>query len=482
MRASNWLAIVFVLLAGEFVGAAGQTVAVLYSFGGADGTYPTAVLAQGSDGNFYGTTFAGGASTNCSGYLPVFNLWTVGCGTVFQITPSGTLTTLYSFSGNDGVNPMGALVEGIDGNFYGTTYQGGSNGMGTVFRISSSGTFSSIHSFSGIDGEYPYAGLVLGGDGNFYGTTYQGGNGGGNVFRISPGGICTNLHSFNGSDGVDPRGGLAQGSDGNFYSTTFLGGTGTNCPGSCGTVFRISPSGSFTNLHSFSAGYGDRPIAGLVQGSDGNFYGATPGGQCPGANCSADYGTVFKISPQGDFTELLPVGSVTNFLYVPESGLIQGSDGLLYGTVIEGKIYRLNPATDEADFYPMSSNANYYPYAGLVQGVDGSFYGTSMLGGSTSNCSSRCGIVYKFSVPLNPALWPINQITNVQVSATNVLFGVVSISGESYQLQFSSSMNPANWVNVSGVSVTNSIGALLTLTNFGGATGSQGFYRFAITP
>ena len=112
-----------------------------------------------------------------------------------------------------------------------------------------------------------------------------------------------------------------------------------------------------------------------------------------------------------------------------------------------------------------------------MQGSDGNFYGTTPSGGINNS-----GTVYRLSVPLNPAPYPINQITNAQVAATNVIFNVVSIAGETYQLQFSSSMTPTNWVNVPGVSVTNSIGALLTVTNLGGAVGPQGFYRFAITP
>ena len=113
----------------------------------------------------------------------------------------------------------------------------------------------------------------------------------------------------------------------------------------------------------------------------------------------------------------------------------------------------------------------------MIQGKDGSFYGTTSIGGINNS-----GTVYRVFVSLSPPPYPINQITNVQVVASNVVLSVVSIAGETYQLQFSSSMNPTNWVNVPGVSMTNSIGALLTLTNFGGAVGPQGFYRFDITP
>jgi uncharacterized repeat protein (TIGR03803 family) len=164
---------------------------------------------------------------------------------LFRISPSGSYTTLYSFVGspNDGSTPVSGLVQGSDGNLYGTALDGGTHGDGTVFRISPSGTYTNLHSFVGYpnDGTEPYAGLVQGSDGNFYGTTYQGGtNNYGTVFRISPSGSFTNLYSFvRPPDGSEPQARLVQGSDGNFYGTAYDGGTNDD-----GTVFRISPSGS----------------------------------------------------------------------------------------------------------------------------------------------------------------------------------------------------------------------------------------------
>src|SRR5664279_754435 len=246
------------LLLGLPADAQPYTVLHEFTFAGGDGSSPQ-TLVQGRDGNFYGTTSSEGTSGN---------------GAVFKITPTGTLTTLHSFSGSDGQNPCDGLVQGIDGIFYGTTAFGGTSRSGTVFKIAPAGTLTTLHSFAGSDGSDPQAGLVQGTDGNFYGTTSYGGTGGnGTVFRITSAGMLTTLHSFAGSDGLVPIAGLVQGSDGNFYGTTSEGGaTYKGGASGYGTVFRITPAGTLTTLHSFSGSDGRSPAAGLVQGTDGDFY------------------------------------------------------------------------------------------------------------------------------------------------------------------------------------------------------------------
>jgi len=411
------LVIVLLVVAGRALDANAQTVTVLYSFASSPtgGGFPEAGLLQGSDGNFYGTTLAGG---------------TGGSGTVFRVSPNGTYTNLYFFgsSPTDGVYLCAGLVQGSDGNFYGTSLAGGTHGNGTFFRISASGSYTNLYSFIGYptDGNGPN-GLLKASDGNFYGTTQGGGTNyvSGTVFRISASGNETNLYSFGGypADGRNPQAGLAQGRDGNFYGTTAEGGTYSN-----GTMFRISPSGTYTSLYSFAGSPdGASPSAGLVQGSDGNFYGTTQGGG------TGNSGTVFRVSPNGTYTNLY--------------------------------------------FFGSSPNDGYQPLAGLVQGSDGNFYGTTMRGGTNND-----GTVFKLTVSLNPPPYPINQITEVQLSDTNIVFNIPSIAGETYQLQFTTDPTSGTWSNVPGVSVTNCIGALLTLTNFLGASQTQGFYRFAITP
>ncbi len=480
------LVIVLLVVAGRAFNASSQTVTTLYSFGSYtnDGQDPHATLVQGSDGNLYGTTAFGGTNS---------------FGTIYRISSGGSYTSLYSFVGSphDGAQPEVGLVQGSDGNFYGTTEYGGSTnclyGCGIVFRISPSGSYTNLHSFSGSDGYEPLGRLVQGSDGSFYGTTYYGGTNScncGTVYRISPGGSYTSLYSFVGSpnDGANPVPGLALGSDGNFYGTTVAGGANNT-----GTVYRISPGGSYTSLYSFVGPPTDgaKPEVRLVQGSDGNFYGTTAYGGTS-MNCSSlGCGTVYRISPSGSYTNLYSFSFSGSDGAGPVGRLVQGSDGNFYGTTLYGgtsmncgflgcgTVYRISPGGSETDLYPFdgSPNDGANPDAGLVQGSDGNFYGTTYYGGANNT-----GTVFKLIVPLSPPPYPVNQITSAHIAATNIILAITSIAGETYQLQFSSSMKPTNWVNVGSVSVSNSIGALLTLTNFAGATGPQGFYRFAITP
>jgi uncharacterized repeat protein (TIGR03803 family) len=287
------------------------TESVFYSFA----SIPYSGLLQSSDGNIYGTTASGGTS---------------GRGTVFKITPSGTETVLYSFPAGSS-DPYTGLIQGSDGNFYGTTGAGGASDDGTVFKITPSGTETVLHAFakSGTDGKTPYAGLIQGSDGNLYGTTYFGGaNGFGTVFKVTPSGTETVVYSFaGGSDGEHPYGGVIQGSDGNFYGTTYQGGTS-----GYGTVFKLTPSGTETVVYTFAGGSSDGayPEAGLIQGSNGNFYGSTLQGAASGL------GTVFQLTPSGTETILHAFAGGSIDGANPGANLVQGSDGNLYGSTAVG--------------------------------------------------------------------------------------------------------------------------------------------------
>jgi uncharacterized repeat protein (TIGR03803 family) len=256
-RLSFWkrIGVVLVFCAVAAIGSPAQTFTTLtfttlYSFcaqtGCTDGAGPYAELVQATDGNFYRTTAGGG------GYCTDMD----GCGTVFKITSTGTLTTLYSFCAQtgcpDGSALYAGLVQATDGDFYGTTFDDGANttgcglyyggnACGTVFKITAGGTLTTLYSFCAqtgcTDGEEPWAGLIQATDGNFYGTTRDGGANGnlGTVFKITPAGTLTTLHSFRGTDGFQLQAGVMQGTDGNLYGTTLGGGAFGG-----GTIFQLS--------------------------------------------------------------------------------------------------------------------------------------------------------------------------------------------------------------------------------------------------
>jgi len=374
------LSLTFLFCAVALIAAPAQSIffTTLLNFNSANGAAPYAGLVQGRDGNFYGTTPWGGANNN---------------GTVYKITPAGTLTTLYSFctqpNCTDGASPYAVLLQATDGNFYGTTLEGGDNNLGTIFKISSSGTFASVYSFSGSDGEAPYAGLIQATDGYFYGTTSAGGDwNDGTVFRITSNGTLITLHSFDSVDGYYPYAGLVQASDGNFYGTTGWGGAYGR-----GTVFKITPAGTLTTLYGFRGDDGIYPYAGLVQGTDGNFYGTTAnGGRSPA--CPMGCGTVFKITSSGTLTMLHSFTGWSKEGAKPYAGLVQGRDGNFFGTTVNGgtcgewegpgcgTVFKITPSGTLTTLHIFYDRDGSGPYAGLVQASDGFFYGTTCFGGA----------------------------------------------------------------------------------------------------
>jgi len=386
MRATSIFAYLIVSLAA--VNLSAQTLTTLATFDYTNGADPAAPLIQGSDGDLYGTTQYGGSASNCESGYP--------CGTVFKITPSGTLTSLHSFDYGDGAYPVSPLVQGSDGNFYGTNQgEADSGGAGTIFKITPSGTLTVLR--------YPFsspAGLVQGSDGNFYGTTPRSYTHG-TVFKITPSGTLTTLYTFNGTDGDNPQAGLIQATDGNFYGTTAGGGTSNKCGGGCGTVFRVTAGGALTTLHSFDVTDGFNVVAGLVEGSDGNFYGTTVGG-----GAGQNGGVVFKITSSGTFTILYSLCSQSGCPdgYSPRAGLVQGSDGNFYGTTFgggahnQGTIFAISPSGSLSTLYSFCSRSGCAdgttPVGGVIQASDGNFYGTTYNGGD-----SNSGTVFRFSPP-----------------------------------------------------------------------------------
>jgi uncharacterized repeat protein (TIGR03803 family) len=302
------------------------TLTTLVSLDGADGLGPLGAMIVATNGNLYGTTYSGGASDACEG----------GCGSIFTMTPSGTQTVLYSFCSQsdctDGAQPFAGLLQATDGNFYGTTAAGGTNGGGIVFKMTPSGTVTTLYNFCSetncADGETSDGTLIQATNGNFYGTTNAGGtNGDGTVFKITPTGALTTLHSFDGADGAQPYGALVQGANGTFYGTTANGGTNGD-----GTVFDITSGGTLTTLHSFDGTDGTNIQAGLILGTDGNFYGAAAfgGSGCTPGGC----GTLFKITPSGTLTTL-HFFAFNGGAY-PFGRLLQATNGKFYGATING--------------------------------------------------------------------------------------------------------------------------------------------------
>jgi uncharacterized repeat protein (TIGR03803 family) len=361
-------------------------ITTLYRFcaasGCPDGAGPVGALVQGSNGNFYGTTYGGGSGIHCPANSG-------GCGTVFEITPKGMLTTLYNFCSlakcADGAYPRG-LVQGVNGDLYGTTtgYNGaptcfgvGRTGCGTVYAITLAGKLTTVHKFcttsSCTDGYGPFAALTVGSDGNFYGTTVYGGvNAGGTAFQITPQGKLTTIYSFcslaNCSDGGQAIGALVLGNNGNLYGTTLIGGTNSSedCNGiGCGTIFEITTAGQITTLYNFcaEAGCADGywPEGALSLGSDGNFYGTTTEGGANGLKASL-YGNIFELTSGGQFSSL----------YIFSCTATSCSDGAL-------------------------------PIAGLLQSTNGTFYGTTATGGNPlSPRNLGDGVAYSWSMGLGP--------------------------------------------------------------------------------
>ncbi len=314
-----------------FMSAAGVVTSfnnVLGGTGQVNGGQPIAPPAQGMDGNFYGMTTAGGNSALCT-------YGNSGCGVIYKINPAGKFEVIHTFDQANGANPNDPLLLGTDGNFYGTTFYGGTingkyNGNGVVFRVTTQGAYTPIYVFCAqqgcLDGGQPAGGLVQGTDGNFYGTTVLGGTHlfsnffGGTIFKLTPAGQYTVLYNFceqpNCADGGDSIAGLIQGTDGNFYGVAEAGGATGN-----GTIFQITPEGQYTVLHSFDFTDGNAPKAALTQGTNGILYGQTYDGgtgPCVNTRCgvffSLDLGLPSYLAPvnwygqEGSTVEILGQG------------------------------------------------------------------------------------------------------------------------------------------------------------------------------
>ena len=348
-RGANGCGTVFKLVHGS----SGWALSPLYAFQGyTDGLFPTGRVILGPDGALYGVTQSGGEGDCNAGFGT--------CGIVFRMTPPASVcksflcpwqkSTLFSFSGPDGAQPMSEVVFDHEGNLYGPTYGGGgngndiciydNNGCGTVYELTSyngAWTETVLHAFptSGSDGQNPYANLIVDSAGNLYGSTEAGGSPGeGIVFQLSPSGsgwtedLLYNFVYSNGN-GIEPEGGLLLAS-GNLIGTTTSGGTGGG-----GTVFQLTPGQggwTFDLMYSLTGQEGFGPQASLTMDAAGNLYGTTSAGGVYG------YGSAFKLTPSNGgwtYTSLHDFTGGSDGGYVA-SNLIMDADGNLYGVASSG--------------------------------------------------------------------------------------------------------------------------------------------------
>jgi|1185.fasta_scaffold05525_2 uncharacterized repeat protein (TIGR03803 family) len=370
------------LILGAIVGSAtAQTYTLLTSFpdGQSDPIF-SGFIAQGRDSNLYTTA-------------P--DTWGQTVGSAFKITASGALTVLHSFNGTDGERSHSGLSLATDGNFYGTTALGGLYENGTIFRMTSRGVLTTLYNFTGgDDGGQPGAPPIEGSDGNYYGTTTMGGTVGntGTVYKLTPSGTFTTLHSFPyvaGTLGFPyGNGALVQGSDGQLYGATFYGGsTGV------GTIYRISHSGIFKTLFNFDGTNGSYSYGPLIEGKDKNFYGTGSNGSSPSGN------VVFKITPAGKYT-VLHYFTCGSDGCNQVGGLTQATDGYLYGTNNLGGahgwgvLFRVSTTGAFKVLHNFDWDSGASPQVTLLQHTNGKLYGDTAVGVP--------GGLYRLDVGLGP--------------------------------------------------------------------------------
>lgn len=431
-----------------------QTYTVLYNYGNVacDPEFPSNVgaIAQGRDGDFYTTTPAGGCDVNGAG---------------FKMSPSGIPTVLHSFNygAGDGIGPQSGLTLATNGTFWGTTEGEDFFDGNVIFYMTAKGTLTTFNVLGGANGGEPIAPPVQGMDGNFYGMTTAGGNvsvctygngGCGVIYKITPGGKFEVIYTFDQTNGANPDDALLLGTDGNFYGTTFYGGSINGKYNGNGVVFRVTPQGKYTPIYVFCAEQacidGGQPAGGLVQGTDGNFYGTTV---CCGTHLYSNYfgGTIFKLTPAGQYTVLYEFCSQPNCADGGESvaGLIQGTDGNFYGTTEaggangNGTIFQVTPEGQYTVLHSFDFTDGNAPESPLTQGTDGILYGQTWDGGTGPCINTRCGVFFSLEMGLPsyaaPVTWygaegstveilgnDLNGTTEVSFNGTSATFKVLA--------------------------------------------------------
>jgi uncharacterized repeat protein (TIGR03803 family) len=391
---------------------------------GPDGGTPYGGLILGNDGNYYGTTWYGGT----------------GGGTVFKVTPSGTESIVYAFSGSQDGQLPSKLIQGADGNFYGTTlWGGGTNGYGIIFKVTPSGEETILQSLTNTGGPAnPGAGLTLGADGNFYGTSTGGGvSGQGTFFQLTPAGLLTVLYSFGGASGGNPAAELIQVKDGEFFGTTRQGGTG-----GYGTAFKVSAKGVLKVLHAFTGTPdGAYPAAPLLHGLDGAFYGTTEAGgtgNCAFSGLPTGCGTVFRVTSAGVETVIHDFAGFPTDGGGPVGGLVQAKNGTFYGTTEQGgftapgncssgcgTIFSMTPAGTEQILYACGEPPDPWYYDCWVPSGTLLLSAADTLTGTSQNGGGGWGNVFSIAPPpavtltAAPATITLHKNTDLKWSSTH---------------------------------------------------------------
>jgi uncharacterized repeat protein (TIGR03803 family) len=418
--------------------AQAQTVTNLANFDGSNGHDPQGGVIQATDGNFYGVTFTGGTKDS---------------GSMFQLSPGGQLRSIYSFCSQpkcaDGLYSTATPVLGSDGSLYGVVGEGGSNagyeqGSGIFYKMTLRGQITILYTFCTIapctDGQFP-VGITQGYDGNFYGTTYGGGAfNSGTIFQITPTGKLKVLYSFcslmNCADGWQPEFPPIQGIDGNYYGVTLGGGAL-----GAGALYELTPSGTYSVLHSFCYGdgcNGTQPNQ-IVQDAHGNLFGTTVWGGSSATGGKVGFGTVYEFTSTHQYIVL------DNFDYVrgtPGSGIALANDGNLYTTSAGsydtgdsgGTIFKVTPTGNYTELYTFGvcSTLGYLPATALIQATDGLIYGSTIYGGKGegTSCADN-GTIYTLSTGLSPMVQvvpPGGKIGKHVIILGNGLTGATSVT------------------------------------------------------
>ena len=427
-------------------------------------------VIQGKDGMLYGFTQHGGP----------FDF-----GTVFRSTLSGSVTTLASFNGTNGMYPEAALIQAPDGNFYGTTIWGGDYDDGTIYRMDTNGVLTTLFSFYGTNGEVPDSALIIGSDGALYGVTQAGGQnftnpnrGDGTIFKITTNGEFTSLASFNGTNGSEPLD-IIQASDGNFYGTAVYGDIDSN-NSDFGIVFQMTPDRQINTFVQFDGTNGWGPIA-IIEASDGCLYGTAANGGVfytgPDYPQNSGYGTVFKVTTNGVFT-LLASFDGTNGAS-PDAPLLEVCNGVFYGTAQYGGVYSngagiystegtLFQVTTSGDLTALLSFGGHSETVlpsspvNLIKATDDNYYG-----GSRGPNQGSVFCIRPVQAPVLQASGQGNQL-NLNWNAW---------AGYSYEVMYETNLTGSNWNLLSTISPqTNGI------TSYSDPIGpdTQRFYRVVL--